>query len=258
MKDVHRAAAIGFDKAADAYERARPGYPDEAVDWLVEQLRAGDGVVVDLGAGTGKMTRALVARGLDVVAVEPVGGMRAKLVEALPSVRALDGTAEVMPLADGEAAAVVVAQAFHWFKHTEALEEIHRVLRRAGRLGIVWNVRDERVDWVAQITEIIRPYEGEGGVEIPRFRHGKWRRALAETDLFKHVAEETMEYAEPMTVERLVDRVDSTSFIAALPVEERAQVDEQVRALARDHPDLTGKDAFDFPYVTEIYVYEAV
>ena len=256
MSDVHRAAAIGFDKAADAYERARPAYPDEAVDWLVEQLP--DGLIVDLAAGTGKMTRALVGRGLDVVAVEPVEGMRAKLVAALPDVRALDGTAEAMPFADGEAAAVVVAQAFHWFKQDEALKEIHRVLRAAGRLAIVWNVRDERVDWVARITDIIKPYEGEGGVEIPRFRHGKWKRALTETELFKPVAEETMEYAETMTVERLVDRVDSTSFIAALPGDERNKVDEQVRALAREHPDLAGSDEFRFPYVTEVYVYEAV
>lgn len=256
MKDVHRTAAVGFEKAADAYERARPGYPDEAVDWLVEQLP--DGLIVDLAAGTGKMTRALVARGLDVVAVEPVAAMRAKLVSALPDVRALDGTAESMPFADGEAAAVVVAQAFHWFKHDEALTEIQRVLRPEGRLAIVWNVRDERVEWVAHITDIIKPYEGEGGVEIPRFRHGAWKRALDATTLLKPVAEEAMKYVETMDIERLVDRVNSTSFIAALPEEARSKVDDEVRALATEHADLQGRRTFGFPYVTEMYVYEAV
>ena len=203
------------------------------------------------------MTRALVARGLNVVAIEPVEGMRAKLVAAVADVRALDGTAESMPFEDHSVAAVVVAQAFHWFKHDDALREIHRVLRPHGRLGIVWNVRDERVDWVARITDIILPYEGEGGVQIPRFRHGTWKRALDESTLFTPVADETMGYAEPMTVERLVDRVESTSFIAALPEDERNRVDDQVRALASEHPDLKGQETFEFPYVTEVYVYEA-
>src|SRR5205814_9850211 len=105
---------------------------------------AGPDLVVDLAAGTGKMTRALVARGLNVVAIEPVEGMRAKLVAALPDVRAMDGTAEEMPFEDHSVAAAVVAQAFHWFKHDEALSEIHRVLRSHGPLGIVWNVRHDR------------------------------------------------------------------------------------------------------------------
>jgi len=257
LTDVHRVAAVGFDKAADAYERARPGYPDAAVDWLIDHLNAGADLVVDLAAGTGKMTHALVARGLNIVAIEPVEGMRAKLVAALPDVRTLDGTAEGMPLTEHSVAAVVVAQAFHWFKHDDALREIHRVLRPHGRLGIVWNVRDERVDWVARITNIILPYEGEGGVKIPRFRHGTWKRALDESTLFTPAGEDAMDYAEPMTVERLVDRVDSTSFIAALPEDERTKVDDQVRALAAEHPDLKGRETFEFPYVTEVYVYEA-
>jgi hypothetical protein len=132
------------------------------------------------------------------------------------------------------------------------------VLRPAGRLGIVWNVRDERVDWVAQITEIISPFEGEGGVRIPRYRSGEWRRALAETALFGPVGEQIVEHPQQMNEEMLVERVASTSFIAALPDEQRARVEEQVRALARSHPDLKGRETFGFPYLTEVYVYEAV
>jgi SAM-dependent methyltransferase len=170
----------------------------------------------------------------------------------------LDGTAEAMPLADHEAAAVVVAQAFHWFKHAAALREIHRVLAPHGRFALVWNVRDERVDWVARITEIIAPFEGEGGVKIPRFRSGEWRRAMAETALFAPAAELIADHTQRTTPDGLVERVASTSFIAALPDDERAAVEEDVRALTRNHHDLAGKDAFDFPYVTEVYVYEAV
>jgi ubiquinone/menaquinone biosynthesis C-methylase UbiE len=258
LKDVHRSAAVGFDKAAEVYERARPGYPHDAVDWMVEHHHAGADLVVDLAAGTGKMTRALLARGLNVVAVEPVEGMRRKLAEALPGVRALDGTAETLPFGGGEVAAVVVAQAFHWFKHADALREIHRVLRPQGRLSLVWNVRDERVDWVARITDIIVPYEGVDGVKIPRFRTGEWRREMTNTTLFQPAGELITEYRQPSSPEGLVERVVSTSFIAALPDDQRRGVEEDVRALTRDHPDLRGREAFDFPYVTEVYVYEAV
>jgi len=258
VSDVHRTAAIGFDKAAKEYERARPGYPDAAVDWMVDRLHPGSGLVVDLAAGTGKMTRALVSRGLNIVAVEPVEGMRAQLGEALPGVRPLDGTAEHIPLEDGSAAAVVVAQAFHWFRHDEALREIHRVLRAHGRLAIVWNVRDERTDWVARVTKIIEPYEGTGGVRIPRYKTGEWRRAFETTTLFRLADETTVEHPQTMDAQGLVERVASTSFIAALPDDKRAAVEEEVRDLSRTHPDLAGRETFEFPYLTEVYVYQAL
>lgn len=127
---LHRAAAVGFARAGADYERGRPGYPTAAVDRLAVELRLGPGrVAVDLAAGTGKLTRALVRTGAELVAVEPVAGMRRKLTASLPSVRALEGTAEAIPLTEGSVDAVLVGQAFHWFDTPVAAREIHRVLR---------------------------------------------------------------------------------------------------------------------------------
>src|SRR5207248_291508 len=139
---VHPAAA-GFARAADVYERARPEYPPEAVAWLVERLDLGPGrVVVDVAAGTGKLTRLLVPSGAQVVAVEPLAEMREVLRGVVPEAEAREGTAEALPLPDDCADAVMVAAAFHWFRRDEALPELARVLRPGGRLAIVYNLRD--------------------------------------------------------------------------------------------------------------------
>ncbi len=253
MSEIHRTAARGFDAAADVYERARPDYPAEAIDHLIAELPAGRWL--DLAAGTGKMTRQLVARGIDCVAVEPVAGMRARLREALPDVEVLEGTAEAIPLPEASVDAVVVAQAFHWFSHDAALAEIHRVLRPAGRLALVWNVRDESVAWVKRITDLIKPYEGADGVKIPRHREGGWRAPLANSELFRAVGSAEFAHGQEMTAEGLVERMASTSFIAVLPDAERARVLGDIRALT-DEPPLRGKDGFVFPYVCEAHIFE--
>src|SRR3954471_16036477 len=148
--------ANAFGPAAADYERARPSYPPEAIEVLRRELAVGPGLrVCDLAAGTGKLTRLLVATGADVVAVEPVPGMRAQLAEVLPEIEALDGTAEAIPLDDASVDAVTVAQAFHWFKFDEALAEIKRVLRPGGWVVILFNRRDERVDWVRTWSDVI-------------------------------------------------------------------------------------------------------
>ena len=137
---------------ADAYERGRPEYPEEAVRWL-----AGDAPrdVVDVGAGTGKLTRGLVALGHRVTAVEPLAEMRRELEAALPGVPALAGSAESIPLPDASADVVTCGQAFHWFDQAVALPEIARVLRSGGRLALVWNSRDDRDAWMARLSAII-------------------------------------------------------------------------------------------------------
>lgn len=259
MTEVHRTAACGFDAAAEVYERARPGYPVEAIEHVIDALRLRDAeAVLDLGAGTGKLTRELVARGIPCLAVEPVEGMRRSFAEVLPSTPCLEGTAEAIPLDAGTLDAIVIAQAFHWFRHDEALAEMHRVLRPGGRFALVWNVRDERHDWVHRITEIIRPYEGSEGVKIPRHRKMGWRAPLDASVLFTLLEQREFPYEQPMTVDMLQERVASTSFIAVLPRENHAQVMEAVRDLTRAHPDLAGKTAFAFPYITETFVYERV
>ena len=154
MRRVHQAAARGFQAAADAYERSRPDYPSQAIDRLVQELEIGRAAtVLDLGAGTGKLTRMLIHTGARLVAVEPVDAMRHTFVEAVPGVPVVGGTAEAMPFADGVFDAVIIAQAFHWFHGVDALQEIHRVLRPSGRLGLIWNIRDDSAPWVARLTE---------------------------------------------------------------------------------------------------------
>ena len=239
---VDPVAATGYAEAGAAYERGRPGYPADALARLFAELGIGPGThVLDLAAGTGKLTRELVGAGADVVAVEPVDGMRATLERALPGVRALAGEAEAIPLADGSVEAVVVAQAFHWFDGDAALAEIHRVLAPGGALGLVWNARDETVPWVARLTEIMEPYRGE----TPGYKSG-WRAAFERTNLFTPLESAEFRHVHELDAEGVVARVASVSFIAALPDDERERVFARVReALPADEVAL--------PYRTDVF-----
>jgi SAM-dependent methyltransferase len=250
VADVHAAAQQGFSKEAAAYERGRPDYPDELIDWLRGPLKLGPGTaVVDLGAGTGKFTRLLRSIGAEVTAIEPVEEMRLQLRRKFPEIRALAGTAQSMPLQDRSAHAVTCAQAFHWFATTDALLEIRRVLIPGGSLGIVWNVRDESVGWVAELTKIIQPYEGDA----PRYRTGAWRR-LFPNDLFSDPEETVFDYRQiGGPGEIIVDRFLSVSFIAALAPAEKARVAARLREVVRTHPELSGREIIAFPYQTRGY-----
>src|SRR6201994_3924951 len=147
--DAH---ATSFGGAAATYERGRPPYPPEALDWL---LPPGARRVLDLGAGTGKLTRELAGRGLDVVAVEPLAGMRDELSRVLPGTPVLDGSAEHIPLPDGSVDAVLAAQAWHWVTPERAAPEVARVLVPGGTLGLVWNERDDAEPWVTELNRIV-------------------------------------------------------------------------------------------------------
>ncbi|MGZ4142378.1 MAG: class I SAM-dependent methyltransferase [Actinomycetota bacterium] len=249
---MHRSAAVGFDRAAEIYERARPGYPTAAVDYIVEQL--GDGLVVDLAAGTGKFSRELVARGLRTVAVEPVEGMRATFRRTLSTVPLVAATAEQMPFRDHAAGAITAAQAAHWFDAPRAVREFHRVLRPNGRIALIWNVRDESFDWVRRVTEIIDPYERAHST--PRYKHRAWQPPFDESPLISPVAREKFPYRQPMTPQGFLDRFSSCSFVAILDDDTQAEVLGKLRNLVETHPDLAGKTEFEQPYVTEVYVYE--
>jgi SAM-dependent methyltransferase len=141
--------ALSFGAVASSYDLGRPTYPAEALRWVLPPHAR---TALDLGAGTGKLTRGLRALGLDVVAVEPDDAMRAVIGEG-----ALPGTAEAIPLPDASVDAVFVGQAFHWFDQERALPEMVRVLRPGGAIGLLWNLFDDRVPWVAELCAIWNP-----------------------------------------------------------------------------------------------------
>jgi len=252
---IHATAARGFARAADSYERGRPEYPPEALNCLNSWLGLGPGkVVVEPGAGTGKFTRLLVPSQARIIAVEPVAQMRRKFSTLLPEVQVLDGTAEAVPLPDGSADAVIAAQAFHWFQGEDSLAEFHRLLRPGGSLGLIWNRRDESVDWVARLATIVDRFE-EGS---PRYKSGEWKRAFTSTALFTPLRHAEFSYLQSGTPETVLDRVASMSIIAALNEEERKGVLEEVRALLREHPDTRGRESIGFPYGTDVYAAERI
>jgi SAM-dependent methyltransferase len=247
---VHEAAVRGFGRAAEAYERSRPDYPKEAVDRLVQELEISpDCSVLDLGAGTGKLTRMLVPTGAHLTALEPIESMRAAMARSVPGVDVVAGTAEAIPADDGSFDAVVCAQAFHWFDGERALAEIRRVLRPHGRLALLWNLRDESVGWVRRMTEIIDRHLAD----TPSERTGEWRRAFSATDLFGTLHQLRFPHRQELDLEGLVERVESISYVAVLSEEERGRVLDEMRELARSDPDLAGRDRFDLPYVTDLF-----
>jgi SAM-dependent methyltransferase len=241
---IHPAAAMGYAVAADNYERGRPSYPEEAIACLSQELglRAGRRVL-DLAAGTGKLTRALATTGAEMLAVEPVAEMRAKISATLPAAEVVAGTAEDIPLPDASVDAVAVGQAFHWFRSDEALAEIHRVLRRGGRLGLVWNFRDESVPLVAALTEIMESYRGDA----PAARRGQWQSAFERTALFGPLEHRRFRLEHELDLEGVVARVTSVSFIAALPEAEREMVATRVGELLR------GRERIVLQYRTDVY-----
>jgi len=245
--DIHDAAARGFQSAARTYVAGRPDYPAAIVGWLINMLGIGpDSRVLDLGAGTGKFLASLKATGATLVAVEPVEAMRAQLAAANPDVDVRAGTAEAIPLPDASIDGVICAQAFHWFANERALAEIHRVLKPGGVLGLVWNVRDESAPWVAALTGIYSPYEGDA----PRYHRGEWR-ALFPARGFGPLRESRFPHSHVGSPGQVIlDRTMSISFIAALPDEERAMVADQVRQLIDGTPGIAGRASIAFPYET--------
>lgn len=227
--------SLSFGSAAAAYERGRPSYPPEAIDWL---LPRGARRVLDLGAGTGKLTARLVERGLDVVAVDPIPDMLEVLRGALPETRALLGTAEEIPLQDNTVDTVLVAQAWHWVDPERAIPEVARVLQPGGRLALVWNTRDERLGWVRKLGQIIGS-DGDGGrfdIELP----------TPFTGLERH----QVEWTNYLTPQALIDLVASRSYCITSPADVRSRTLEQVRELLATHPALANSTGLAMPYVT--------
>jgi SAM-dependent methyltransferase len=230
---VHEAAATGFERRADAYSRGRPAYHPQLVarvaarifDAVMVDGMVADGLVVDVGAGTGIFTAQLLELGVKAIAVEPVAAMRAALSEALPTVEVFDGTAESLPFDARSVHTLLVAQAFHWFDPKPTLHEMARVLRPGGELICVWNVRDENVDWVAKYTEVVDAYAND----TPRYRDNP----------------------QPSSPQLAVDRALSTSFIAALEPTEQLLIANRITVIVASLG-----EHFDYPYRSEMQVWK--
>lgn len=248
-------AADGFSRGAAAYDRGRPSYAPAGVAWLAEQLDLRQGAtVVDLAAGTGKLTADLVGTGAQVLAVEPVAAMRSVLAQRVPAAAVVAGTAEATGLAGNSAEAVTVAQAFHWFDGDAAVTEIHRILRPGGHLGVIYNTRDSRDPLQAALSKLVRPYRGSA----PAHASGRWREALPRTPLLQAAGEHRVDQVQLVDEEGLVDRVLSISFIAALPAGERDRVAEAARAMAAEQAAEAGAEPgaqLGLPYLTEVAVW---
>lgn len=234
--------AKAFASVAGEYERGRPGYPPAAIEWLLGR-RPLD--VVDVGAGTGKLTAALVAAGHRVVAVEPLAEMRERLAAALPDVAVVDATAEQTTLPDHSADAVVAGAAFHWFDADRALPEVARILRPPGVLGLLGNGFDDSRPWVRSLTNAL----GRGG---SRQRRNHWPADEVLLDWFADVEDRWFAHEQPVTRVTLLDLVQSYSRVAVLDEGEREALLERVAQVWEDDPELGGRDAALLPWRTRV------
>ncbi|WP_344891607.1 class I SAM-dependent methyltransferase [Actinomadura meridiana] len=235
--------AVSFGGNAAAYAEERPDYPVAAVRWALEPVADRRPLrVLDLAAGTGKLTGVLLRSGVDVanlVAVEPDPAMLAELRRRLPQVRAVEGAAERIPLGDGTVDAVVVGQAMHWFDLDRALPEIHRVLADGGVLAGLWNTDDDRVPWVAEMRRVSRSGVPSVGDGLKPLDLGEWFPGFERAD-FPH--------AQRRTAESMAATVGTHSRVLVLDDAERAAVMARLLGYLRATPETEGE--FDLPIVT--------
>lgn len=236
---------VGFSNGS-TYAAGRPGYCEESVNFLIAQLGIDDNCrLLDLGAGTGKLTEQLVGTGATITAVEPSASMRAEFHDILPLVSIFDGTGEAIPLEDNSCDVVVVAQAFHWFDPERALAEIARVLTKTGRLGLVWNERDESVAWVHDLSVAMQwttrqPYR-VGTDFVP---------VVINNGPFTHAQRARFTFSDAMDHERIRQRVLSTSYVAAANDDERNSIMNAVEEVIRRLPDVV-----HMPYIADTYCF---
>jgi SAM-dependent methyltransferase len=239
--EVRARRAASFGGRAAAYAAERPDYPDAAIWWALEPVRGRTPLrVLDLAAGTGKLTEGLLRAGAEVVAVEPHEAMLAELHRLLPGVPALAGTAESIPLADGSVDAVVVGQALHWFDPDRAMPEMARVLTPGGVLAGLWNMDDDdRTPWLKGFKEVAR-----SGIS-----HTEGHAKLEPTPYFPALEQETFPHAQRRTAESLAATLGTHSHVLVLPYDERKELMDRVLAYLHATPE-TANGEFDLPLTT--------
>jgi SAM-dependent methyltransferase len=235
---------LTFGAHAEAYERARPAWPEEVARWLVPQDAK---LVVELGAGTGKLTRALSALGVRVIAVEPDARMLAVLRSS--GLEGVEGSAEAIPLGDCDADAVVAGSSLHWFELESALREIHRVLRPGGRFGFGWNHRDMRHPAIARMGETIQAARSEG----TGWRSRDWPQEVAAAGLFRDVEHVLFQHIHELPREALDDHLLSYATFASLPEPERHRVSAEVTEILECDPSVHVDDELRLPFVVDAY-----
>lgn len=243
-------ATVGFERSARAYDHGRPEYPPEAAFSLLARCGVERTTrTLELGAGTGKFSRYIMESTDLFLTSDPSTAMRVALHQKFPGLPCVAARADHIPLATGSVEVVICAQAFHWFSDERSVAEIARVLVSGGSVGLVWNVRDEGVDWIAALTALIDVHSGDA----PRYRTGEWKVALTSSPDFGELQSES--FAHTVTCDRatVLDRVGSISFIAALEPARHREVLDGVNRLLDTHPDTRGKSLWEFPYRTDGY-----
>ena len=237
---------LTFGAHADAYERARPPWPEPAARWLVPEDAQ---LVVELGAGTGKLTRAVAALGVRVVAVEP--DLRMLAVLRGLDLEGVEGSAEAIPFEEGVADAVVAGSSLHWFDLDRALPEIHRVLKPGRRFGFGWNHRDLRHPTIAAMSDVI--YATRPSQQTSGWQRRDWPPAITAGGLFEDVEHTLIEHVHELPREALGDHLTSYSGLAALPDDERRRVDAAVAEILDGDPSLHDGDRLRLPFVVDAY-----
>jgi SAM-dependent methyltransferase len=248
-EEVPRAAQVGFGRAADAYERGRPDYPLALLTYLRQVVGFGPRwPVLDVGAGTGKFTRLIERTGASVIAVEPVAAMRERCFREMPEIPVVGATAAALPFRTGSARAITAAQSFHWFATPEAVAEIRRVLVEEGVLLLAWNVRDERLVWVQELSRLLAPHKDAA----PGYKDGAWKDVVQQSGYFGPLWHASFENEQRGGPEFVLDRVASVSYVAAMGEADRQALLALVRALAEREAHVAGGEV-RLPYRTEVY-----
>jgi len=227
-----------FGSEADRYQRMRPSYPPAAVDFVLAGRPPGR--LLDVGAGTGKLTRLLLDRAEQLVAVEPDPQMRAVLAAELPTAEVLDGTAERLPLPDASVDAIFAGQAFHWFARPATDRELARVLRPGGVVGLIWNMPDRSVPWLPELAQAVRQPEATESDDYQDL----------DTALFTPAEQDWTSWTYPLPgLAGLRELVHTWSWVITRPAAEQQAIDERLRILATRHAELQG-ETIEFPYRT--------